>query len=59
MLIADIIVFVYSFLVSKGNDVDDSKLSPSPALKSDLLQREPPQVKMTALMNSRPHSFTP
>lgn len=59
MLISDIIVFVYSFLLSEGNDVNDSNLNPSPALMSDLLQREPPQVKMTALMNSRPHSFTP
>lgn len=58
-LIYDMIVFVYSLLLSKGNNVDDSNLNPSPALMSDLLQREPPHVKMTALMNSRPHSFTP
>lgn len=30
-----------------------------PALVMDRLQREPPQVKMTARINSRPHSFTP
>lgn len=59
MLISDIVVFVYYLLLSKGNDVDDSNLNPSPALMSDLFQREPPQVKMTALMNSRPHNFTP
>lgn len=59
MLISDSIFFVYSLLLSKGSGVDDSNLNPSPALMSDLLQREPPQVKMTALMNSRPQSFTP
>lgn len=31
----------------------------SPALMIDRLHREPPHVKMTARMNSRPHSFTP
>lgn len=30
--------------------------SPNP---EERLHREPPQVKMTALMNSRPHSLTP
>lgn len=31
----------------------------SPALLSDRLHRDPPQVKMTARINSRPQSFTP
>jgi len=31
----------------------------SPETSRDLLHREPPQVKMTARMNSLPHSFTP
>lgn len=47
------------WLLSKGSDMDGLKSNPSPVLMSDLLHREPPQVKMTALMNSRPHSFTP
>lgn len=41
--------------VNNGEDIP----SVSPALLSDRLHRDPPQVKMTARMNSRPQSFTP
>lgn len=41
---------------NKTSIVSHTLLPESPTL---LLQREPPQVKMTARMNSLPHSFTP
>lgn len=34
-------------------------LSSLPAFTTERFHREPPQVKMTARINSRPHSFTP
>lgn len=42
-----------------GLNVDIRVSNPPKSPSVDLLHREPPQVKMTALMNSLPHSFTP
>lgn len=49
-------LFTYLFTLKHGHMV---QIQPTSPVLSDLFHLEPPQVKMTALMNSRPHSFTP
>lgn len=51
-------VRVHSISSCKNKIVPSFSHTVSPESPSLLLQREPPQVKMTARMNSLPHSFT-